>query len=439
MLHVIFLSPHCDPEAELGEPDSGGQCIYEHQLATAIAGIPDFKVTTFCRQTFKRPDISSVNNSYSIMRIKCGPEIDIPKEELEPFLPEFSRNVFNQLSLLPAEDVIIAHSHYWDGGYAGLFLKTLVQHKLPMVWTPHSLGSTKRRKFVGDEHEFHYNFIPRLTWESYTTNLADAVIVSTEKEKDELLYNYAVDPNKVQVVPPGVEFSTLNKKPQKKMRQKYRLPEKGTILLCLGRMVPAKGYHHAISSLAELKKTYREPVYLALFGGSTHPTAKEEIEYRQFLETKVKELGLESDVMFRPSVPHDQVHEVFSCADIFLMSSEHEPFGLVTIEAMAMKLPVIAANSGGSLNLIIHNQRGILVNFHQHQRVAAYILSLIKDSDLYQKITEAGYKFVKREFDWYQKSARFCQIYRQISRFSASEEFQQRIKDTFFLRHYFER
>jgi glycosyltransferase involved in cell wall biosynthesis len=439
MLHVIFLSPHSDPEAELGEPDSGGQCIYEHQLATAISGLPDFKVTTFCRQTMKRPDVSLVNNSYSIIRISCGPDTVVPKEELEPFLPEFSRKVLDQLSLLPSDDVVIAHAHYWDGGYAALYLKTLVPHKLPLVWTPHSLGSTKRRKFVGEGNEFHYNFIPRQTWENYTTTLADAVIVSTEKEKDELLYNYAVDPNKVQVVPPGIEFTTLHKKSQKKMRHKYHLPESGTLLLCLGRIVPAKGYHHALEALAEFKKNYQEPVFLAVFGGSTHPTAKEEMDYRAFLESKVEEYGLKSSVFFRPSVSHEKVHEVFSAGDIYLMTSEHEPFGLVTIEAMAMKLPVIAANSGGSLNLIIHNQRGILVNYSQPQRVASYILSLIKDADLYSKITEAGYKFVKRDFDWYQKSARFAQVYRQVSRYSPDEEFQQRVKDTFFLRHYFER
>ncbi len=439
MLHVVFLSPHCDPQAELGEPDSGGQCVYEHQLATAISGLPDFKVTTFCRQTFKRPDVSVVNNSYSVIRLTCGPDKVLPKEELEPYLPEFSQKVKHQLSLLPSDEAVIAHAHYWDGGYASLHLKTLVKHKLPLVWTPHSLGSTKRRKFVGEENEFHYNFIPRQAWESYTTTIADSVIVSTEKEKEELEYNYAVDLTKVSVVPPGIEFATLNKKPQKKMRRKYNLPEIGTVLLCVGRMVPAKGYHHAIEALAEMKKTFKDPVYLAIFGGTLNPTAKEEIEYRHLLEQKVKEYHLENSVFFRPAVQHELVHEVFSSGDIYLMTSEHEPFGLVTIEAMAMHLPVIAANSGGSLNLIIHNQRGILVNYHQPQRVAAYVLSLIKDTDLYAKIIQAAHRFVKHEFDWYQKSARFAQVYRQISRFSPEEEFQQRIKDTYFLRQHFER
>src|SRR5438552_3378937 len=131
MFHVIFLSPHSDPEAQMGELDSGGQCIYEHQLALALSGQPEFKVTTFCRQTFHRPDESTINNSYRIVRIHCGEPKPIRKEEIEKELEEFVTKVSTYLQELPDSDNLILHGHYWDGGYAALSLKSRWPQKLP--------------------------------------------------------------------------------------------------------------------------------------------------------------------------------------------------------------------------------------------------------------------------------------------------------------------
>lgn len=205
MINVIFLSPHCDPQAELGEPDSGGQCIYEHELALALSALPDFKVTVFCRQNFQRSDETSVNNSYLIKRIECGGvKGRIPKETLEAILPEFSNRVYEYLQQNVPLETTILHAHYWDGAYAALHLKALTTTKLPLVWTPHSLGSTKHRHFTGEDQELQYHFIPRFCWESYGALLSDAVILSSQEEKETLLYDYRIPESKVQIVSPGV-------------------------------------------------------------------------------------------------------------------------------------------------------------------------------------------------------------------------------------------
>jgi hypothetical protein len=114
MYHIVFLSPHSDPQAKLGELDSGGQCIYEHQLALALSTLPEFRVTTYCRQTGKRPDESVVNNSYTVRRVHCGEPGVIPKEELERELDEFVDKVEQELQSFNPDDQIILHTHYWD-------------------------------------------------------------------------------------------------------------------------------------------------------------------------------------------------------------------------------------------------------------------------------------------------------------------------------------
>lgn len=437
MYHIIFLSPHSDPQASLGEPDSGGQCIYEHELALALSSQPDFKVTTFCRQTFQRPDISDVNNSYRIVRIHCGREPVIPKEIIEGVLDEFVDNVEKYLQSQDQTQTFIVHGHYWDGAYAAMSLKSRWKAKLPFIWTPHSLGSLKRRNFLGAENEFSYNFIPRQTWESYAMHIADQVIVSSEEEKQVVINDYSVHAEKIYVLAPGVDIQHLQRIDQNLARKSQDLPTDGKILLALGRMVPTKGYHRSILAFASLLQKYKEPVYFVIIAGSAHPTSVEEKSYLEKLKTMIAEHHLEGKVLLRSAVPHEQVQEVFSAADIFLMSSEYEPFGLVTIEAMGMGLPVVAENSGGSVSIITHNRTGILTDFKDPERVASYLLPLLKDTELYDKISARGQRHIKRTYDWSQKSSDFAQQYRKISRYSPVEHFQEIIEQNHFLQQHF--
>jgi D-inositol-3-phosphate glycosyltransferase len=275
MFHIIFLSPHSDPQAEMGELDSGGQCIYEHQLALALSEQPEFRVTTFCRQTGKRPDESIVNNSYKIIRIHSGEQKPVRKEELEREMDEFVTKVSTYLTEYERSDTIILHGHYWDGGYAALGLKSRWKYKLPFVWTPHSLGSLKRRKFMGIEHELFYQFVPRQCWESYSMHIADRVVLSTQKEKQSVLDDYGIDEQKIVITPPGVDIQSLQKIDQQEAREKWRLPTDGKIILSIGRMVRNKAYHLGILAFEELLKKFHEPVYLAIFGGSQHSSVDE--------------------------------------------------------------------------------------------------------------------------------------------------------------------
>lgn len=441
MFHIVFLSPHSDPQAFLGEQDSGGQCIYEHQLAQALSGLPDFKVTIFCRQNYHREAESVINHSCKIIRIECGPKKFIAKEEIEQYLPEFCKKVNTFLkSQKSDQEKIILHGHYWDGGFACLYFKTLQKEKIPMLWTPHSLGSVKRRRFVGDNEEWDLNFIPRQAWESYSTVLSDKVIVSSEGEKQVLLKDYALEESKIKIINPGVDFKILSLLPSKGLRKKFKLPTRGKILLCLGRMVRTKGYEFAIYGMAELKKSYHSPVSLVIVGGSIQKgvsVSAEEKKYYDFLQSEVKRLNLEKDVYFLPAVNHDNINEIFSIADVFIMPSRNEPFGLVIVEAMAMKVPVVAANRGGPLNLIKHNRTGNLVDMEDSVTLASYLKALLKDKYFSRKIAQDAYKYAQREFHWHQKAAQFAQVYREVSLQNPDEPIKNWVKNKYFLQQHF--
>lgn len=429
MPSAIFVSPHSDPQADLGEPDSGGQCVYEHQLAHALTNI-GWDVTTFCRQVGRREDLTVVNDHYRIHRIPCGPAGFIPKEEIAEFLPEF---IHNLQPLLPQEPYVV-HGHYWDGGKASLYLRGMQQNSNPFIWTPHSLGSMKREKFPGSENEFTYNFIPRLTWENYSCFAADQVIVSSPQEKAIVLDKYGYDEERVSVISPGIHWDDLIPQEKKTMRKKYGLPEDGKILLCLGRMTRAKGYHHAIRALAWLKEQYAEPVSLVICGGTAASASKEEEEYKRYLRQVTEELHLEESVYFLPAIAHEKVSEIYSAADIFIMSSENEPFGLTVLESMIMGVPVVASNTGGPTFLIQHNFTGSLVTIYNPRRVAHYIFSYFKDPQFTKRVIHNAKKFATQEFDWKNQAQRFAEVYEKALKHSQAPDLHTWIQRNHFLK-----
>lgn len=408
MLDVLFLSPHCDPQADLGEPDAGGQCVYEHELALALSRHPDVRVTTLCRDTGRREATTVVNDRYTIHRISCGPAGFVRKEEIEAHLHEFADKASSSIQD-PTQ--VLLHAHYWDGGKTALLLLSRYDHPIPLVWTPHSLGTTKRRSFCGEKHEKTYNFIPRITWESYTLFASDRVIVSSQQEKEELIRDYCLAKDCTHILPPGIDVNRLERIPQDTARERLNIPIDGKVLLCFGRLTPFKGFHHAIRAFEQLKKSYTSPVVLVICGGSKDGGTKEEQQYKQELMRLATELGVADSVLFRPAVSYTDVNVVYSSADVLIVPSEHEPFGLIVLEAMAFGLPVVASSTAGSSHVITHNESGALVDVQHPERIAGYVRAFLKDQDLYEKVVTNARERVREEFSWEQRGKLYLEIY----------------------------
>lgn len=413
MFHVVFLSPHSDPEARLGEVDSGGQCVYEYQLAKYLSMIDNVQVTIYCRKKFDYPYISHVNERFLIKRIVCGGEEFIPKEELAPVIDEFAEKVGQDLKRNPPN---IICGHYWDGGSASLHLYKYLQNEVPIVWTPHSLGVDKRKRFPGVDNEMIYKFIPRLMWESYTMLLSDMVIVSTQDELEHVVRDYQIEPNKIQIIPIGIETEALQPVDKKEARSYLGLPKDKSIVVSFGRLDKRKGYHNCIHVFAEFEKNTKTDSLLVIFSGKHSNLTSDETLYHQELVGLAKQLNVENKVIFKDAVPHDDVKYVLNASDAYLCLSENEPFGISILEAMYAQVPVIATSNGGPRNIITMNTNGILVDPHDYERAAFDLASVIKDKKFRKKIISNAKKHIEKDYTWSARAQEFYQAYLDLSK-----------------------
>lgn len=416
MFHIVFLSPHSDPEARLGEVDSGGQCVYELQLAKYLSMIDGVKVTVYCRKKFDYPYISHINDRFSIKRISCGGDDFIPKEELAPVLDEFSKKVADDLKRNPPSVVC---GHYWDGGAATLYLYKYLPEEFPMVWTPHSLGVAKRRRFLGIDSEMVYKFVPRISWENYTTLLSDLIILSTQDEADNVIQDYQVEEDKIKIIPIGIDTSDFKPIDKIEARKLYDLPLDKPLVMTLGRMDKRKGYHNCIRVFAEYKKRFNNNLNLAIFSGNAQSLTVEETIYLQELKALTEELGVTDSVYFRDAVTHDQVYTLYALADAYLCLSENEPFGITILEGMYAKVPVISTINGGPRNILTNNITGILVDPHDYRRAAFDLRSIIKDPENTKKIVSKARRLIDRKYTWEARAKEFHEAYKNLVKHSS--------------------
>ncbi|MBI4136454.1 glycosyltransferase [Candidatus Roizmanbacteria bacterium] len=427
-MNIIQLSPHSDPQAHLGEQDAGGQCVYEHQLSYALSHYGNHDVTVYCRDSSRRPRVSKITDTYRIIRIPCGGNRFIAKEDIEPVLGEFAARVVKDPFFTP--DAIL-HAHYWDGGKAAIMLKSLITENMPFVWTPHSLGITKRTKFPDLQNEILYNFIPRIAWENYTMHVADKIIWSIAEDRAIMNEYYGVDPDKIEIVEPGIDVTRLSRINPQIARAQLTIPDDGYVLLTLGRMTPSKRYEHAIDALSHIQS--KKPIYLVICGGNYSNPSIEEKEYMRFLKKHAREQGVSTRVIFIPAVSYETVNTVYSAADVFILTSPKEPHGLTVLEAMSMGIPSVVSRNSGIANRITHAKNSMLVSIETAQDVASAITQLLKNKLLYQRISHTARDEIRTYYHWRERIGAYERVYRSIWRYGSRIPFRKLVLSNFFL------
>lgn len=395
MRRVAILSLHTSPLAQPGVGDGGGMNVYVRELVSALAHA-GIDCTTYTRAWKEGlPSEVLVEPNHKVVHISAG-AVDMPKAQLIDIVPEFTAGVLAHINANGGTDVI--HANYWLSGLSGHALK----HELnvPLVCTFHTFA---RVKALGGDPESEFREIS----ETEVIGCSDVICVSCTEEERQFAELYGTPPGIVEIVAPGVEHAFFAPGEKRGARTALELGD-GPVLLFVGRIQPLKGVDVAVRSLAELK---RANAVLIIVGGASGLEGETEIAKVQVL---IDELGVRNQVRFVEPQAHHILSTYYRAADVVLVPSRSESFGLVALEAAACGTPVVANAVGGLLTIIEHGVTGFLVPDRQPEVFAQHIRQILDDPALATRLSVAAAERAKG-YTWSFAAARLRRAYTDIT------------------------
>jgi D-inositol-3-phosphate glycosyltransferase len=380
---VALLSVHTSPLARPGGNKAGGLNVYVLELAHRLAAA-GCRVDIFSRASSRDyPQVVELAPGLRAVHLKAGPVRHLRPENVYKHLDAFVDTLIEfQAADGAAYDVV--HSHYWLSGLVGERLGALWD--VPHITMFHTLGEVKNRASVA-EHESEL----RILSEASIIAGADSVICATEHERSLLRQLYAADPAKVSVIPLGVDLERF--RPLDKTEARARLGvDSGRIVLFVGRIEPLKGIDILIEAAALVESDLDCSVIVV--GGDSGSQARV-----NRLRELARERGIAERVRFVGAVEHERLPLYYSAADVCVVPSHYESFGLVAVEAMASGLPVVASRVGGLTGTVRDGETGYLVPWLCPEPFAERIELLLENEPLRRNLGEAAREAVAR-FRW---------------------------------------
>ena len=395
MRRVAVLSLHTSPLAQPGIGDGGGMNVYVRELVSALAhaGVDCTTYTRTWRDDL--PAEMNVEPNHKVVHIPAG-AVDMPKGDLLSVVPEFTDGVLRHINANGGTDVI--HANYWLSGLSGHTLK----HELdvPLVSTFHTFA---RVKALGGDPESEL----REQAETDVIGCSDVICVSCTEEERQFIELYGNPPGTTEIVAPGVEHAFFAPGDKRGARKALELGD-GPVLLFVGRIQPLKGADVAVRSLAELN---RPDATLLIVGGASGTEGETEIAHVHAL---MQELKVENQVRFVAPQAHHILSTYYRAADVVLVPSRSESFGLVALEAAACGTPVVANAVGGLLTIVEHGRTGFLVPDRQPEIFARHIANILDDPALSARMSHDAAERAKG-YTWSFAAARLRRAYTDIT------------------------
>ena len=397
-MKILIISYHTCPENKLGSKDSGGLNIYLHEISNEL-GTKGHTVDIFTR----RHDISDpleieINNNSKVVHLNAG-DLAEEKHKMHNYIDMFTSNLINYVDEQNLQYDLI-YSNYWMSGIVGKLISEKL--KIPHIITFHTMGLTKRSvNYLENESDF------RIDSELDLIKKSDAIVVPTYQEKENLILNYKSE-NDIYIVSPGGDLEKFKSKNKYKSREKLGLSQTSKILLSVGRLEPIKGYDVLINALSFLNISDDFDVRLLIIGGDS----KSQNELERLNSLKLKH-GLSNQVNFLGAIDHDELPIYFSAADVFLMPSAYETFGIAALEASACNLPVIAPQVGGLKSVVKHGQTGFLSVNKSPESLTHYLEILLNNKPL-RELFGVNSRLHAMNYSWGKSSKDLISVFEDI-------------------------
>lgn len=406
---VAMLSVHTCPLDQPGGGDSGGMNVTIRSVARRLARA-GVRVDVFTRRAGAEQTIVEMDPGVRVVHLEAGPARPVEKEELPKYLCAFLCSLLrfeveeSARSRVEGPCYDLVHSHYWMSGWVGRLARE--RWGVPLVQTFHTLGKVKDgSRAPGDAPEPAI----RTTAEERLVQAADCIIAPTVGEAAELASLYGARPDRVRILPPGVESRIFTPGDRGEARRALGF-DRRPVILFVGRLQPLKAPDLALESLARLAA--RSPDLdsrLVVVGG---PSGRGGFR-SDALRARAEQLGLADRLQVVSPVPQEELVDYYRAADVVLVPSRSESFGLVALEAASCGTPVVASDVGGLRTTVRDGTTGFLVPPGEPESFASALERLLVDRPLRRHMADAGPRFAQR-FDWDRTAESLLALYEDL-------------------------
>lgn len=389
---LALISVHTSPLETPGIGDAGGMNVYIDKTARELAkrGI---EIDIFTRATSKDQPVSvEVTPGVRVRYIQAGPFGGLQKQDLPGQLCAMTAGVMRAEAERPEGWYDVIHSHYWLSGQVGWLARDKWQ--VPLIHSMHTMAKVKNLALAEDDTP---EPLIRIVGEEQVVKVSDRLVANTHREAAELIDLYDATPQRVDVVHPGVDLEIFTLKGND-LRSALGIDSSDFVMLFVGRIQPLKAPDIVIKAAAELKKRYPEIAHklrVVVCGGLSGTGVQEKYS----LSALATELNIHDDVMFLQPLPPKELAALYRSADVLLVPSHSESFGLVALEASASGTPVIAAAVGGLVTSVKDNISGLLVGSHDAATWAEKIADIALRPQFKQELQQGGIEHAQK-FSW---------------------------------------
>ncbi|HEY3067781.1 MAG TPA: glycosyltransferase [Methylomirabilota bacterium] len=381
-LRVAMLSVHTCPLAALGGKETGGMNVYVRELSREL-GRMGVEVDVFTRsQNPAIPRVVQLGERARVIHVAAGAEAPMPRESVFSHLDEFVEGV-DAWRIAHSADYDLVHAHYWLSGVVGQRLRE--RWDVPVMQMFHTLGRLKN-SVARTASELEPPL--RIAAEGRLVAHVDRIVAANAVERRHLVQHYGADPARVAVIPCGVDTRLFAPGEAHVARAGLGLPA-GPLLLYVGRLAPIKGLETLVEAVARLHGK-GVPAHLRVVGGDAdEPPDGHEASLRQ----RVRALDLDDAVRFLGPQSQDLLQRYYVAADVTVLPSHYESFGMVALEAMACGSPVVASRVGGLPTTVRDGVTGFLVGEGDVVDLADRLGELLEDADLRARLGAEGVRW----------------------------------------------
>ncbi|KYC38713.1 glycoside hydrolase [Scytonema hofmannii PCC 7110] len=412
---IALISVHGDPAIEIGKEEAGGQNVYVRQVGEALARL-GLQVEMFTRKiSAEQETIVQHSPNCRTIRLEAGTVEFVPRDNLFGYLPEF---VDNFLKFQQENNYVypLVHTNYWLSGWVGMQLKKIQGSK--QVHTYHSLGVVK------------YNTIEtippiantRLAVEAQVLETAERIVATSPQEKEHMQTLVSTKGN-IDIIPCGTDIQRFGCVDRQTARAALGIDPEAKLVLYVGRFDPRKGIETLVRAVGQSQFRSSDKLQL-IIGGGSRPGHSDGIE-RDRIESIVAELGMGDFTTFPGRLSQEILPYYYAAANVCVVPSHYEPFGLVAIEAMASGTPVVASDVGGLQFTVIPEETGLLATPQDATAFSAAIDQILSNPQLGDQWGQGGRRRVENKFSWDGVASQLDRLYTQIVQATLEKTLQE--------------